>query len=60
MILICLVVDKDEVVCLVCILYGLKLLDICYVKEFEGYDDWNFYLKGMFLYYVDFVYDWFR
>ena len=51
------VVDKDEAIRLACTLYGLKLSDICHVKEFESYDDRNFYLKGTLPHHVDFAHD---
>ena len=39
-------VDKKEAVRLAGILYGLCVSDLSQVKEFVGYDDRNFYIKG--------------
>ncbi|PFX33702.1 hydroxylysine kinase-like [Stylophora pistillata] len=39
-------VEKDEAIHLACSLYGLKLSDPSLIKEFDSYDDRNFYLKG--------------
>lgn len=45
------IINKKEVVKLVSILFGLCVFDLLEVKEFDSFDDRNFYMKGIFMNY---------
>lgn len=40
------IVDKDEATELASLLFGLRVSDQLQVREFDSYDDRNYYMKG--------------